>query len=227
LTDRTFAALKARQHDLQAEKTLSQDLSLRVHRALSWLGRAEQETARDDPDASFIFHWIAFNAAYADDLPEYDSPSEKKAFEKYFERLMIADKHREIYGAIVENFPGEISTLLKNRYVFGPFWSAQSKRTQSEDWSRQFDRLKTTTEADLDKQHTTRVLVEIFLRLNVLRNQLIHGGATWRGRVNREQVRDGALILGFLVPLFVELMMESPTAEWGLPRYPHTPAAPA
>ena len=38
-------------------------LSLRLHRALSWLNRAEQ--LADDPDSQFIFLWIAFNAAYA------------------------------------------------------------------------------------------------------------------------------------------------------------------
>lgn len=35
----------------------------RLHRALSWLGRAEQE--KDDDDARFLFLWVAFNAAYA------------------------------------------------------------------------------------------------------------------------------------------------------------------
>ena len=35
--------------------------SLRLHRALSWLNRAEQ--VKDD-DGRFIFLWIAFNAAY-------------------------------------------------------------------------------------------------------------------------------------------------------------------
>ncbi|OBY90989.1 hypothetical protein A6723_020470 [Pseudomonas sp. AU11447] len=38
------------------------NLRLRVHRALSWLDRAEQA---DDLDGRFIFLWIAFNAAYA------------------------------------------------------------------------------------------------------------------------------------------------------------------
>lgn len=39
-----------------------QSSSIRVHRAISWLGRAEAET--DDHDARFIFLWIALNAAY-------------------------------------------------------------------------------------------------------------------------------------------------------------------
>ena len=39
------------------------NLSLRVHRALSWLDRAEQ--LAEDADGQFILLWIAFNAAYA------------------------------------------------------------------------------------------------------------------------------------------------------------------
>lgn len=46
--------LKARQ---RAERdSYPENLSLRLHRALSWLDRAEQD---DDPDSRFIFLWIA------------------------------------------------------------------------------------------------------------------------------------------------------------------------
>ena len=38
------------------------NLGLRVHRAISWIERAEQEA--DDADAAFVFYWIAFNSAY-------------------------------------------------------------------------------------------------------------------------------------------------------------------
>ena len=40
----------------------------RLHRALSWLGRAEHE--KDDDDARFLFLWVAFNAAYGLELRE-------------------------------------------------------------------------------------------------------------------------------------------------------------
>lgn len=43
------------------------NLTLRVHRALIWLSRAEQA---DDVDGRFIFLWIAFNSAYATDIDE-------------------------------------------------------------------------------------------------------------------------------------------------------------
>ena len=44
---------------------LSGDHGAPRHRAISWIGRAEACGA--DDDARFIFLWIAFNAAYADE----------------------------------------------------------------------------------------------------------------------------------------------------------------
>ena len=55
-------------HELKAlHRTLRNDFdeqfSIRIHRALSWLERAERET--NDPDAGFLFNWISFNANYS------------------------------------------------------------------------------------------------------------------------------------------------------------------
>ncbi len=49
---------------------------------------------------------------------------------------------------------------------------------------------------------------------------MIHGGATWNSEVNRAQVTDGADILSFLVPVFVDIMMDNPAEDWGRPFYP-------
>jgi len=38
--------------------------------------------------------------------------------------------------------------------------------------------------------------------------------------VNRAQVRDGAEILGFLMPVFIDIMMNNPNEHWGKPFYP-------
>lgn len=57
-------ALKDKQRELREGFPLP--LTLRVHRALSWLRRADAE--REDLDVRFILLWIGFNAAYAGDL---------------------------------------------------------------------------------------------------------------------------------------------------------------
>lgn len=72
----------------------------------------------------------------------------------------------------------------------------------------------------LVERNTAKVLSIVFDRLYVLRNQLIHGGATWNSSVNRQQVCDGAAILGNLVPKIVELMLLHPENDHGEILYP-------
>ena len=57
----------------------------------------------------------------------------------------------------------------------------------------------------------------VLSRIYTLRNQLIHGGATWNGSVNREQLRDCVNLMGKLVPLVIEVMMDHPGTLWGMP----------
>lgn len=52
------------------------NLNIRVHRALSWLKRAEMAEAENDDDGRYIFLWIAFNAAHASEIDEYRRLSE-------------------------------------------------------------------------------------------------------------------------------------------------------
>lgn len=60
----------------------------------------------------------------------------------------------------------------------------------------------------------------MFNRLYTLRNQLIHGGATWNGSVNRKQLRDCTQLLGSLVPILIQLMLDNPNTLWGEACYP-------
>ena len=49
----------------------------------------------------------------------------------------------------------------------------------------------------------------------MLRNQLIHGNATWNGQLNRQQVNDGYRLLSALQPVFLSIMMSNPHKDWG------------
>ena len=200
----------------------AQDLSLRLHRALSWLQRAEMAESLEpqDSDAGFIFYWIAFNAAYAEETAELFDTGERSAFNEYFDKMIRLDTNRAIFDAIWEKFSGPIRLLLDNRYVFQPFWKHQNGTPGYEDWERRFGLSRERARAALANMDTLTVLTTLFDRLYVLRNQLIHGGATWNSSVNRSQVDDGARIMAFLVPVFIELMMDNPTEDWGRPYYP-------
>jgi len=55
----------------------------------------------------------------------------------------------------------------------------------------------------------------MFDRLYTLRNQLLHGGATWNSGVNRSQISQGAEIMGQVVPIVIHLMMNDHQRVWG------------
>jgi hypothetical protein len=57
-------------------------------------------------------------------------------------------------------------------------------------------------------------------RLYTVRNQLIHGGATYQSKVNRSQVKDASEILSFLVPLMIDIMITNINEDWGTINYP-------
>ena len=186
-------------------------LNLRMRRALSWLARAEQE--RHDPDAAFIFYWIAFNAIYADDSPETYDLRESEKFADYFSRIADLDANQSVFNAIWKEHNRSLRDLLENQFVYKPFWIG------ARDWQARFDNDANRIKDDLTSKRTDAILGTVFERLYVLRNQLLHGGATWKGRVNRDQVEDGTAIMAFLVPHFVNLMLDNPKDDWGQPPY--------
>jgi hypothetical protein len=210
------AVLKTRQREIR--EAFPASLSLRTHRALSWLGRAEQESA--DDDARFLFLWIAFNAAYANDFHDRTSWPERRRFLQFIHRLVDMDRERLLHEIAWGEFPRSIRLLLSNRYVFQPFWDYNAGRVTEEAWRASFERSRRSANRALGRQNTARVLAEVFDRLYTLRNQIVHGGATWNSSVNRDQLRDGANILGQLVPVIIHLMMENHRQLWGDPCYP-------
>jgi len=194
------------------------NLSLRVHRALSWLDRAEKSD--DDLDAQYIFLWIAFNAAYANEFVLDVQLSEQKVFSDFLKRLCELDKERLLDQLVWSEFTGSIRMLLDNKYIFKPFWDYQAGRITREAWEEDFRKAKTQTNQALGKRNTASVLKNIFSRLYTLRNQILHGGSTWNSSVNTDQKRDGARLLGKIVPAVICIMMDNPDTLWGDACYP-------
>ena len=192
------------------------DAATRLHRAISWLGRAEQEAS--DPDACFIFQWIALNAAYAREFSH--DQSERDRFRQFVATLVGLDAQRSLHQALFNKFSGPIRLLIDNRFVFEPFWTALREHDPSNRWEASFAGSRKAAMAAVLGQDTSTVLSIVFDRLYVLRNQLVHGGATWNSQVNRQQLRDGVAILGALLPLILAVMLEHPHHDFGEVLYP-------
>ena len=239
------AILKELQADMQGRwpdvynDTPRDNMQLRVYRAARWIEQAEKA---DSVDAAFIFYWIAFNAAYAEGQPSgMRRTPEETRFRWYFRTIVDLDKDRTIQSAIRQRFPHEIMDIMKNEHMFKKFWDSKVYGVE-DNWQRELEKdRKSVAEAlgaitmkkgkkasrRTPEQSTVTILSKIFTRLYVLRNQLMHGGATPRGRLNRKQVEDGKAIMAYLLPRFLSLMwtnidLIAATADenWGRPPYP-------
>lgn len=209
--------LKSR-HRLMREDQPEQ-LRVRLHRAISWLTRAEQET--DDPDARFIFLWISFNAAYAREFGF--EQTERDQVRQFIGKLITVDRQQRLQDVLFRQFTGPIRTLIENKFVFEPFWKALRDHDSSGKWEEQFAASRRVALKALMEKQTDILLSVVLDRLYVLRNQLIHGGATWNSTTNRSQVKDGSSILMTLLPIIVDIMMTGEDLEFEAIAYPIIP----
>ena len=220
-----FKTLKNKQR--RERHKFPQDLSLRVHRAISWGLRAEKEA--NDFDAGFLLLWIGFNAAYARDsgarIDGEKGSEERKAFQNYFNILTPLD-NSSLYDAVwKEEFLAKNFLLVEDQFLYESFWKFHAGREAHKNWKNWLERdkqffLRAQSYSDMRKKRATaKILYIIFSRLYVLRNQLMHGSATWGGRLNRTSVRRGATIMRRMLPIFIDLMMDNPHGNWGKPWY--------
>lgn len=210
-----YKTLKDRQHELT--DTLPQDVYLRVHRSLSWLKAADEASS---PDAKFIFLWIAFNAAYAQELKSGQELMKRDSFKEFLGSLLRLDRDDTIYGIVWKNYSGKIRLFIDNQHVTRYFWDFHNGRLTEAEWIKKFDKSRAMAQRALAIKDTAVFVGILFDRLYVLRNQLVHGGATWKSKVNRDQVRDGSHILQDIVPAIIHIIMENPSEPWGKPCYP-------
>jgi hypothetical protein len=214
--DINYQSLKAQQREQRDGYSIN--LGLRVHRALSWLNRAEQ--AKDDQDAQFIFLWIAFNAAYANEIDDHHRFTEQETFLNFIKRLCELDNNNALSELVWSEFAGSIRVLLSNKFVFQPFWDFQNQKKTEEQWLEDFKKASAFANKALGHKNTPAVLPVIFSRLYTLRNQTMHGGSKWNSAVNREQMTDEVAFLDKFVPFIIKIMMDNANELWGEPPYP-------
>jgi len=195
--------------------TLPESLSIRLHRAISWLKSAEKQEG--NLDMKFISLWISFNACYAVDINGLNSKSEKAKLREFTTSLVRFDKTR-LYNLFWEKFSGSIKILIENKFVFEKFW--EYTRGESDDYQVVFDKSITHATNCLSKQNIEGLLEVVLERLYTLRNQLIHGGATYNSKLNRTQLRDACNIMQLLVPIIIDIMLENKEHDWGEIAYP-------
>ena len=207
----------------------------------------------DDADTQFIFFWIGFNALYARDPHKFPddiggpagvrtSPTNNsreryndgKERRKYFRRLskLGSDSRSRIRTVMENSIAKEIDKLLEKEYVFDKFWKHHHdipEKASYRNWkglmARDVRRFEYAKE-NMGVEGMTTMLSIVFNRLYTLRNQLMHGGATWKGGLNLAQLREGRKIMYWLIPVFVHITLENSEADWGKVFYPRLGGGP-
>ena len=189
---------------------------IRLHRAISWIKCSEEQSS--NPDLKFITLWIAFNACYADNDNHDMSLTEKKRFKDFISRLVMLDKEERFFKLLWFKFSGPVRLLMDNKFAYKQFWDAW--RGEKVDWERLFKQSKIDSRNYLAHQQVAQLLGLVLDRLYTVRNQLIHGGATYNSKVNRSQVKDASQILEFLLPIIIDIMLTNIDEDWGVINYP-------
>lgn len=192
------------------------NLNLRLHRALSWLQKAEN--SQDDLDIQFISLWVSFNAIYARELGTHSS--DRYNFVEFLRHVCQLDKDKNIYQLIWQKFSQSIRTMLNNRYVFQPFWDHHNGKISQAAWQEDFTKSNKKAYQALSNKDTDAMMIVIFDRLYTLRNQIVHGGATYDSSINRKQLQDACQILKSIIPIVIQIILDNPHRNWGKPFYP-------
>lgn len=214
-----LAHIKIKHHDIwdrdPSKPPTQRDLALRTYRAVSWFERAEGARESDDFDVAFILYWIAFDAAYG------QNSGQEKSLASYFKKLIRLDDHGAIIGAIGGRFYGPVRDLLGIPHLYPQFWDEPKQRGGKTHWKKEWEDENDKAGRALDERGDAAYVLEIlFRRLYTLRNQLVHGAATWDSSRNRDSVEYGAKIMSLVLPVFLGIMLEHRNEDWGVPSYP-------
>jgi hypothetical protein len=195
--------------------TLPETLTIRLHRAISWLKSAEKKD--DNLDIKFISLWIAFNACYAVDLNGISSKPEKAKLRDFTSSLVEFDRTR-LYNLFWEKYSGPVRVLIENKFVFEKFW--EFNRGDIDNYEVSFNKSIVMALNCLSKENIEGLLEIVLERLYTLRNSIMHGGSTYNSKLNRAQLKDACNIMQLLVPIIIEIMLENSEHDWGKIAYP-------
>ena len=196
-------------------ENLSLSHAVRIHRAISWLKCAED--IKDNLDLQYISLWISFNSCYAV-LNKGELLSERDSFSEFIKKLVKHDTESRFFHLLWNQFTGPVRLLVDNKYVFKPYWDFH--RGEIKDWKKQHEKSVNDSMKFLSAQNVEGLLEVVLDRLYTLRNQLMHGGATFKSEINRSQVKDGNNMLKLLIPLVIEIMLLNEEEDWGEIYYP-------
>jgi hypothetical protein len=193
----------------------NEDTRTRVHRGISWLKASENESLSDD--LRFMCLWTSFNACYASLLEEIYKDERGKMWE-FLSKLIDHDKHNSISQCLWDDCFEQAEDIIDNPYLFRDFW--QTVHGDDTEWEYNFEQSILKAKQCKEQKNILLYCMTVIERIYILRNQLVHGGSTHGGKMNRQQLQQCILIMDQFVPVIMNIIMQNPDIDWGLLMYP-------
>jgi hypothetical protein len=190
--------------------------AVRVHRAFSWLARVEGTADTPDLDLALICRWIAFNALYGQWNDHKKEPMpDRDSWRRFLDQVLAIDHEQKLAATLVTQKDGVLA-LLEDEYLSNFFWkepnavnAGKAKRTKfaAHSWF-------------LERRWPT-ILDQLVERIYVMRCQLVHGAATFGGKLNRDSLDRSATMLEHLVEAALLVIIDhGADVDWGAMCYP-------
>ena len=181
----------------------------RVSRALSWYTQSESATTAD---LRLIYAFVAYNALYS-----CDNIAEKDARDKFWERITESKGVATCFDFEPEEVEN-LAKILKIPYLSKKYWNKVSH----------FELKKSFQQDNLDAELTRRQIKKgnfkpikkAVVKIQLLRNQVLHGMAAFEDSYNRKQIILCADFLHVLVRHLLTIVINNPTTLWGNVSYP-------
>ncbi len=189
-----------------------QPVCIRFHRACSWLARVE-ELGPEESDERLIFQWIAFNSLYGRwDRTRGEPEPDKTGIREFLARILELDEEKRVEAVLVEH-RSRVLSVFDDEFLNAHFWEEGGRpglsgiRHKAARWY-------------VEGRFGT-ILDKLMERIHLLRCQLVHGAATFGGRLNRQALRNCSELLGHLLPAFLLTIIDHGAEEdWGPLCYP-------
>ena len=197
------------------EPRFREDNERRVDRMNTWIELAEEAPHEH---VRFVFYWIAYEAAYQNENPELQGWEERQQLHKRLEKhdgrrlrdLLIAQRR-------------DVVRILELRQAHPSFWTRRPRDESvrsPEEWESEFVRRVKLDKRDLENLKISATLNNLFRNLNIVRNQIVHGGSAGPRSRGRTQVMLGAGLLRAFVPCFRDSIQANVDQDWGKPPFP-------
>ena len=189
---------------------------IRFHRACSWLAQVESLTTDEDSDRALIYQWIAFNALYGRwDEKLREAQPDKANWREFLDQIIRLDETGYIEQMLVEH-KKLVEALLEDEYLSQFFWKDPNEFTAKKSKKAKFDSRTWFLE-----KNWTMILDRVVERIYLLRCQLIHGAATYGGKLNRTSVRRCVMMLDHILFAVLQVWIDHGSNEdWGPMCYP-------